>query len=354
MFCTRCGAQAARADAFCGRCGQSLAPDADPSDTTAPTEGPAVEPPGGPLAPPAAADPPPSNAWARVAQSAASVGGEPRQRFDREPYAAVIGPRNTEYYLERFHALQQGGSPVGWHWPAFFATGFWLLHRRMWGLALAYWLVLPYAVGVPLMLLLRWLGVGDGLAFLVVVVLVYVAPAMFATAIYHWWCRRRIERARARGKSGEALLATVEVQGGTGGAAVLAAVLIVGMMFIGVLAAVALPAYQDYTARARVAEAMSLLDEARADVVSHFARTRELPSELPILQYRDAVPRFVTKLFVHPGTGAVVAEVHAGDAVKGFIALRPTLAQLEARDRSAWACVSDLPVRMLPRPCQTR
>ena len=48
-------------------------------------------------------------------------------------YEAAIGP-NAGYYLQRFEDFDAGGSKLGWHWPAFFATSGWFVYRKMWAM----------------------------------------------------------------------------------------------------------------------------------------------------------------------------------------------------------------------------
>ena len=54
--------------------------------------------------------------------------------------------------------------------------------------------------------------------------------------------------------------------------------LMIVVAIIGILAAIALPAYQDYTKRSHVAEGMSLASGAKAAVVSHFSTRGGWPS----------------------------------------------------------------------------
>jgi uncharacterized membrane protein YhaH (DUF805 family)/Tfp pilus assembly protein PilE len=61
------------------------------------------------------------------------------------------------------------------------------------------------------------------------------------------------------------------------------------VVFAGVLAAVAIPAYQDYAQRARVAEALASASSWRQAIELHYFDTRKLPAGAADLR-RDAVP----------------------------------------------------------------
>ena len=54
--------------------------------------------------------------------------------------------------------------------------------------------------------------------------------------------------------------------------------LMIVVAIIGILAAVALPAYQDYTKRARVSEALSLMSGAKASVTEYYSTNNTWPS----------------------------------------------------------------------------
>jgi type IV pilus assembly protein PilA len=54
--------------------------------------------------------------------------------------------------------------------------------------------------------------------------------------------------------------------------------LMIVVAIIGILAAIALPAYQDYTARSQMAEAMSLASGARTAVTEFYTSTGNLPT----------------------------------------------------------------------------
>jgi len=55
--------------------------------------------------------------------------------------------------------------------------------------------------------------------------------------------------------------------------------LMIVVAIIGILAAVALPAYQDYTKRARASEALSLMSGAKASVTEYYSTNNKWPDD---------------------------------------------------------------------------
>ena len=56
--------------------------------------------------------------------------------------------------------------------------------------------------------------------------------------------------------------------------------LMIVVAIIGILAAVAIPAYQDYIARSQVSEAVSLLGSAKTPLAEYFATNQSAPPAL--------------------------------------------------------------------------
>ena len=55
--------------------------------------------------------------------------------------------------------------------------------------------------------------------------------------------------------------------------------LMIVIAIVGILAVVALPAYQDYTIRAKIAEPMAVLAEAKTNMTEYFVATGSLPED---------------------------------------------------------------------------
>ena len=143
------------------------------------------------------------------------------------------------------------------------------------------------------------------------------------------------------------LLALFVPRLGVGGAGSLLAVL----ALIGVLAAVALPAYQDFTTRARMAQVVGVGQDATAAVERYFYAHGSAPATLEQAGYAMADPNHVVQnITVDAANGAV----HVFPADLNYrgkaIAFTPSL---DENKRVAWRCGSDgIPARLLPADCR--
>jgi prepilin-type N-terminal cleavage/methylation domain-containing protein len=117
---------------------------------------------------------------------------------------------------------------------------------------------------------------------------------------------------------------------------------------IGILAAVALPAYQDYTIRARVSEAMVLAGEGQRAVADYYERWGRLPANNAAAgmarpeSYRANV---VTGITVNGGVvevglnwGAFTSAPASGNS--GKVYLRPAVNRAYPTGPLAWFCNS--------------
>lgn len=81
--------------------------------------------------------------------------------------------------------------------------------------------------------------------------------------------------------------------------------LMIVVAIVGILSAVALPAYRDYTIRARVADGLSLVTPVKLDVSSSPTTLTELGITAGMLNGQVIASKFVRRVQVAPATGLI-------------------------------------------------
>ena len=113
---------------------------------------------------------------------------------------------------------------------------------------------------------------------------------------------------------------------------------------IGILAAIALPAYQDYTIRSKIAEGIGLTATAKLAVKEYYDRWGALPADnaragLP--RASDLRGRYVDSISVANGVIEVVFNAEAGTPVNAkSLYLRPGINRTAPTGPLAWSCGS--------------
>ncbi len=271
-------------------------------------------------------------------------------------YKAAIGPNNTAHYLQRFAEFdRRGKAGMGWHWPAFFVTFYWLLYRKMWLNAFLYW-ISPYVLMVPFFVVVALLGDEDaGVAVFAVGYVLYIAafmllPPLFGDALYYRHCKAKIAEAKQAGGSPERQLGELAGKGGTSNVAIFILLGFGLLMMLGILAAIAIPAYQDYTVRAKISEGMNAASAAKLAVAETYAATGAVPADNAQAGYVfDAAAPAVRDIRVEQG--GVVRVLMAVEPVDGgALVLQPS----EGADGSIeWTCFSpDIEKKYLPASCR--
>lgn len=107
--------------------------------------------------------------------------------------------------------------------------------------------------------------------------------------------------------------------------------LMIVVAIIGILAAIAIPAYQDYTVRAQVSEGLTLASAVKASIAERFADTGVWPADLAALGITSAPSgKYVGSVTVAAGTISIVydgvqANTNALPAGSNQLDLRPTI-----------------------------
>ena len=126
--------------------------------------------------------------------------------------------------------------------------------------------------------------------------------------------------------------------------------LMIVVAIIGILAAIALPAYQDYIARSQVTEAFVLIDGQKTVVAEACSAngncTGSNPSSLV------AVGKY-SSVSVATAAGALTATMSASASslVNATGAKTVTMTPTLASGAITWGCVGTIPTKFLPKSC---
>ena len=282
---------------------------------------------------------------------ASRLGSDSDVMTDDEAWAAVIGDSNTHHYLTRFDRLAKGDGG-GWHWPAFFVTWYWMLYRKMWVPALLYFFA-PWVGAIAI-------GVA-GAAVPALAVLLYVAqwlailfvPPLLANKWYFKHCESKIRDVRSRGGSKDQMLARLEAVGGTSNILVIVLAVFGLIMMVGILAAIALPAYRDYTIKAKVADAMPVGFEVAAAVGKQYDQTGQLPGQTDVDNFVLQAAhhsKYVTGVDLDSADATLTVHVKA-PPVEGSYQLVPSS---DNNHHLSWTCRStDKLSRYVPASCRS-
>ena len=140
--------------------------------------------------------------------------------------------------------------------------------------------------------------------------------------------------------------------------------MMVVIAIIGILAAIALPAYQDYTARAQAMEAFTVSDGLRHEVAIWAAVNRSFPDSTVIANNgyigSQAVAlkgKYINAGDVHMGSSGRILITFARGHLSGeTMVLTPTLNIVNNEQIIMWKCGSDpahtVPEQYLPEACR--
>lgn len=270
---------------------------------------------------------------------------DPGSAGDDELLNAFVGPQNDHYYAAAFNIFA-AGSNVRWNWPAFFVTFPWLLYRKMWLYALGYVIGIPVALAI----IFSTGGMGGGESLLYFIISWVLAP-MFCTRLYYAHARSKIGNIKLRTSSVEEQRLEVARAGSTSVVGIVIAILIVPG--VGIIAAISIPAYQDYTVRAQISEGLNLSTGAKAAVTEYYFDNNQLPPDnatAGLVPATEIYGKYVSSVQVTAGEVVVTYGNDSNQVIRGHVlVLRPQISD----QRVAWVCSSpSIAPKHLPAACR--
>ena len=128
--------------------------------------------------------------------------------------------------------------------------------------------------------------------------------------------------------------------------------LMIVVAIIAVLAGLALPAYQDYVVRGRVAEGMSLLADAKTAVIENAAASRPFAQGFT---YPTATKN-VSDIQIDPANGAITITMkpNGGGGTVEFLPAPALISGIPPSGRIEWTCTGgSLPQKFRPAECRS-
>ncbi|MDA8961914.1 pilin [Congregibacter sp.] len=133
--------------------------------------------------------------------------------------------------------------------------------------------------------------------------------------------------------------------------------LMIVIAIVGILAAIALPAYQDYTVRAKMSEPLAMLAEAKTSIAEYYVNFNAFPGDQAssgvVLTRTESQ---IVDTITYDSSGTITALIAsnapgmAGAAGQSFL-LSPTT---NANGSLSWTCrpATGMPAKYLPSTCR--
>jgi type IV pilus assembly protein PilA len=267
-----------------------------------------------------------TNPYARAAGSgpaaAAPATGAPGLTPEQQTlndYSVAVA-KNTDYFLPKFERFDSGGSRVGWNWPAFFITGPYFLYRKMWlpgFLYIFYPWILMIPLGIVVALIPTSAAVIVGIGFLLYFASWILLP-MYANSLYWSKIRGLIDDLpRSVASQPDKRERRLERNGGTSIVVPLIVFLFGGVFGAGMLAAISIPAYQDYSIRSQINEGINLSRGAKATVAEYFAQHNAWPADNAEAQYSSTDGKYTESILIDQGSVIITYGGSANQKLKG-------------------------------------
>jgi type IV pilus assembly protein PilA len=127
--------------------------------------------------------------------------------------------------------------------------------------------------------------------------------------------------------------------------------LMIVVAIIGILAAVALPAYQDYTVRAKMSEVILAADGMKTGIAEAYQTYGHMPASASVAVMNQSSKYVSTVTWAYTGTdGGTITAVSLVPNATGNIVL--TAAGTAASGVVGWTCTGSMSAKYLPASCK--
>jgi type IV pilus assembly protein PilA len=129
--------------------------------------------------------------------------------------------------------------------------------------------------------------------------------------------------------------------------------LMIVVAIVGILAAIALPAYQDYTIRSRVSEALAAAGACKTQISEYVASRGTVPADLAASGCSDTASKYADAPAITNGviTMTTAAATELGAAAGKTFTLTPVPA--DGTPITEWVCaIGTIPAKYVPASCR--
>jgi len=153
--------------------------------------------------------------------------------------------------------------------------------------------------------------------------------------------------------SGTVVVRTDEGEGSSGAVIVVVGLFFFLVVFIGILAAVAIPAYQDYVVKAKMVQASQFGNQASKAVEKYWAESGRVPESIAETRAQLQTPAYVSDVEINPGSGEV--QIVFADSLPRSVAGKSlNFKPVRYVDGTiSWQCGSnEISPKLLPKECK--